>query len=580
MANDVVATFDTLLSPLVVLGALNGTVTCTTVWAHETDPTRLWAGFADGKVYQGTLDLVAQTATWSHVGTVPEGPIVEIRESYSTVGELRATAGQGYYYSGDGGSSWVQFDTGDTAWRMAGGFDQNAYSFLNDDNPLRFEDGHAPTFPVLIPPVRHIRGLTFGWRTQKLYCADDQARLFQSDDTFTTFSHVETAPSGVNHMVRSGNIDNVIYLATDAGAMKWMPDVRAPFYVRQTATPVEMIGIGPAHPPPIPYLLIAGWDNADPGGVSVWDAGTWTDKPLPVSGTAVRCNWIAAYDSTHWLALFNRFSAPTAGLQVDTSGSTVLGDGWAHSPLWYTADGGTTWSEVPLTKPGSGLAGTELMFHVEWNDTGTGWMTSLPSAAGGGGAYYTGAAGTADAPVSTPSRSLSYITAGVGGDFIIVQSNGSDKKAFYLPSGGSLVTPAGASLDYSHPGIDRLPGTQLFITIPSDGSLAGNDYKTAQPVTLLSGVNARYLTAATDALYFVDGTGALYRLVNPFGGGTPVFIQSDILNYVRTDRQSHTVVGAVNGGATTISVIVGGVSRTVAGPGATLSGALEVVTIP
>src|SRR5262249_52053063 len=102
----VYATFDKLKSDPIDLGEVASGQSITAVWVHEADNTRLWAGADDGGVYYGILDVTAQTATWTHQGDAPEGPVREIRESYGALGELRATAGQGYYLSQDAGASW------------------------------------------------------------------------------------------------------------------------------------------------------------------------------------------------------------------------------------------------------------------------------------------------------------------------------------------------------------------------------------------------------------------------------------------------------------------------------------------
>lgn len=224
------ATFDAGAT-LIDLGQPLGTATAiTAVWVHELSTTRLWAANAAGAVAFGELDLSAKTVSWSARGSIGSGPVTAIRESISQFGALAALAGQGYYQSSDSAGTWTLLDSGDMTSRLADGFGRNAYTFLNDDRPLRIVGAADPTFPVLDPPVRHVRGVTFGWRIDRLYCADNQGRLFAGDPPTYDMQLVGTTPAIVNHMQRSGNEDGVIYLAVGDGAdnaggiLKWIPE--------------------------------------------------------------------------------------------------------------------------------------------------------------------------------------------------------------------------------------------------------------------------------------------------------------------------------------------------------------------
>lgn len=578
----VYATFDKLQSALVDLGQPHGAVACTAIWVHELDQTRLWAGFSDGKVYKGVVDTVAHTCAFTLAGTIPDSPVYEIRESYGTLGELRATAGASYYYSATAGASWTLVYTFDVAARMTAGFDQNIATGLNSTPPIFGED-ITPTVPG---GVTHLRGVTFGWRTQALYATDDAAGLYTSDDTFAALTaHADTLDAIGNHMIRSGNIDGPVIYASigdgtgvNNGFQKWIPGTKQPFYIKKTGSAAgHQLGFGPAHPPPLAYRIYAGWDNANPGGMSVWDAGTWTNRALGTSGTNVRCIYLAASptDPDKVLGIFNKAGAPNAGTEVDTSGATVQGyGGWAHSPLWYWD--GATWTEVSLTKPGSGLGGNELMYTVEWAADGSGWLTTLASAGSAGGAYYYGVAGTASAPVPTPAQSLPVMRSGLDGDFILQQTNGGGKVSYL--NGATLTQPTGATATYTFAGMDRVFGSRQMVIVDSSGNILGaGDYRAAQPVIILPSLNARTLTSAVDALYMVDGTGALYRIVNPFTGGVGTLLSTIAVGAPRSDRQSQTVVAIT--GSTSVFLVVGGTGLTLAGPaGKTLSGAVEVVT--
>lgn len=275
------ASFDKLATPAVDFGAPHGAVACTAIWIQETDDTRLWAGFADGKVYFGTVDTTAYTCTFSLAGTIPEGPVVEVRESYGALGELRATAGTGYYYSADAGQSWSLQHTFDTAWRMAAGFDTNLTSGLNDAAPLYSESGAPPTVPG---GVTHIRGISFGWREQELYAADDAANLYLGPaPDFNLALHADSTAAIVNHMIRSGNIDRVVYMAVgdgtgDNGFQKWIPGAVPPFWIRKTGTDAGlMIGYGALRPLDAPHTFI--YSDTTAKTLSLWNGASNDTAP-------------------------------------------------------------------------------------------------------------------------------------------------------------------------------------------------------------------------------------------------------------------------------------------------------------
>lgn len=273
------ASFDKLQTTLTDLGQPNGAVACTAVWIHETSTDRLWAAFADGKVFFSP----DRGGTWHLRGTVPgSGSVNEIRESYYQLGALSATRGNVYSTSFDAGASWTAKVTGSggsTAWRSAGGFGKNAVGLLNDATPLRWEDGGtAPTFPALAPAVTHVRGVSFGWKTKELYAADDQAsaRLFRSNEALTTFTHTGAAPAPVNQLIRSGNEDGVVYaaagdgVASTAGILKSLR-METPFYIRRTGTrKVHMVGYGEAHP--VSRTTLAPVSTAMPTNTIISDA--------------------------------------------------------------------------------------------------------------------------------------------------------------------------------------------------------------------------------------------------------------------------------------------------------------------
>lgn len=434
------ATFDNLESALVDLGQPAGAVACTAVWVHEQTQTRLWAGFTNGKVYFGLLNVVAHTVTWTLKSTAPATPIYEIRESYGTLGELRMTAGHSGYLSTDGAATWAAVETSaGTATRMTAGFDTNAVGFTGDATPIKYEGATDPGVPVLIPAVDGITALTAGWRIQELYAADDEspARLYRSDSTLATFTQTSTANHQVNHMIRSGNEDGVVYLAVGDGStgvngvQKSVDRLDSVFYTYRSGTnKCYMVGYGAAHLPVIPVtselLLVS--RNQNPGGV--WHYVPGVGWVLKNTGLPVSIFWkyvtVSPFNPDHWLLLGNTTSndndyAGAASQMYMANGSTPA--------VWLTTNAGASWSAVTLS-----ISGTKVyMRSIEWSDFTSGqWFAVLggpdpPGAALPVSNVMRGSGAASTSRVDTSSfLNPSFVINGYGGDIVTSEddSNG------------------------------------------------------------------------------------------------------------------------------------------------------------
>ena len=520
------ATFDNLVSPPVDLGQPHGAVAVTALWVHELTTTRLWAAYADGAVFFGELDIEAQTATWVLAGTIPEGPVNEIRESYGTFGELRATAGQGYYVSQDGGATWTALDSGDVAWRMTAGWEKNLYSFLNDPSPLREESGTTITLPVLVPPVEHIRGLTTGWRTPMLYAVDDQARLFAgaipADGSAIVLEHVSTAPVGVNHMIRSGNEGagngDVIYLAGDDGVLKWFGGDDTPFYVRQTAGTVYMVGYGDAHTPRLDVSVEVLRPTYGGTGGGVWHYVPGAGWTLKNSGLPADWYWIRVranpFNQDEWLVLGGPdIPHSVYGILCEVSGSDVVADGTSDSPLWYTNDNGASFQSVALdaTQPVFWLSDITFSDSAgagdEWAAIGT-----LPGITGRGLFWRgVGAASTATFE-DTDWLETVGIVPGIAEDYSIAEYDSpgaftGGSVARVLPDGGAFVQVV-RQLDA---GIrwDRLPMPSPYLVgarvAPQPGEYAiwrMVDYRSGTPAEYTDDELVSWVTTTANTAWF------------------------------------------------------------------------------
>jgi hypothetical protein len=425
--------------------------------------------------------------------------------------------------------------------------------------------------------VRHIRGLSFGWRRQELYAADDQGRLFLgAGPTFDLSLHSDTTPALVNHMIRSGNIDGVVYMAVGDGTgdnngfMKWIPDTAAPFYVRKfSGRQGYMIGYGPAHVLPssarlvlLPYGAAGAADKLFMYDVSL---GNWSSITPPVSGYYWRWLSVSPLDTNQWLLLGNSGTSGSADYYSASSGSMKTQNG-SHSPLWLSTDAGATWSEVDLPTPnGNGSADqTRAITRAEWSPiaAATWYASRLDITQGKTTTIWTGSGTSGGTPFTdTTATAAQHIIPLTDGAVYVTPAatSGNPHKASYVAS-GALTTPSGSSIggfDGSNvPLGDRLPGTRSMLMTTVGGDLYGAvDYSTAQP-TLITGVGG-LSSCVVGTVVLVGSRAGVNQVADPFGAATTtiVFASGQDVGVIRSDRQSHTqaavltkdVMGVFNG---------------------------------
>jgi hypothetical protein len=566
------ATIDKLATAAVDLGAPHGAVACTAVWINEVDSTRAWAGFADGKVYSGVITPATPSAVWTLAGTTPATPIYELRESVGALGDLRATAGAGYYHSADGGASWTLLHTFSQAWRMAAGFDLNIASGLNDAAPLVEEGGATPTVPAL---VTHIRALAFGWRMKELYATDDGAALYTTDDTLSAFTlHADALPSIGNHMIRSGSVDRVVYIAcgdgtgVDNGAVKWIPGAAAPWFIRKTmARKVYMIGYGPSAPPvggPFELLLIP--YGASGGDDFIWKYGAagWVGIAPPVAGWYWEALAVNPFDQNEWLLYgvdnTSRWaSAATAGkVYGDNTGAN--NSTGTYSPLWRTTDAGATWTEVILSISGNNK---DHIFvdrtMLAWSDVQSGvwWLMGRTTAIYNETFVWRGLSGSSGTVHRLASTSLEVVESGADGDFVVSTANSpyltQSENLNYITSAfviNNVTQQTGDTPTYHWLSLDRLPGSRSIVGYRTPpGNMWGiRDYRMSGGATGTAGIcasNGASVSAAWSGVY-TSGTGIEF-IADPFAGGTPAQVGSDSTptSFIRVGRRRRLTIAAV-----------------------------------
>lgn len=571
------ASFDGLISAPADFGAPHGVVAVTAVWAHETNSSRLWAAFNDGQVWYGALDVSTKAATWSLAGTVPAAPVNEIRESYGTLGELRATAGANEYYSSDAGATWSVGLAGTgmspAAWRMAAGFDRNAVAFTSGD-PILLEAGEpAPT--ITPAPTGGLRGLSFGYRQQELYAADgsNPARLYRSGPDFATLDEVGAAAglTQINHLIRSGNEDGIVYMAggdgtADGGVIKAMR-MEAPWYARRTgARKVHMVGYGGAAPKVVNVVLLVLASTSEPAatrGLWVLRGGVWAQQngagglELPLNGSTI-WNSVAGcpFNPQRWLAIGYTPTVPLAYLTEDAgatwheitlgipAGSSAPG-GYSATYAVFSARTPGEWLVTGYSRTGFG----DYSHDYFWRGTGTTVDTS---------AYATGFSGLG----TTGTGPIASLVAGSAGDFLLSGgASGGTATLWRIPAGSAapavLHNTSGRVLWLDRP----IGGAQLASAITSFGSFGpfpdqeelftSANYATTAPAS--TGADIGQSVALAGGVAFgagksagAAGITAVRRIDDPFGTPAASTIAAttsvELLGEIRSDRQTQTAL--------------------------------------
>ena len=550
----VYTTIDDLATAAVDTGAPGGgAVDVTAVWIHELDTTRAWAGLSDGKVYSGAIDTTTPTITWTLAGTIAGSPVYGIREAIGALGSLRAVAGTGYYASEDAGQTWALLHTftATNAMEMAAGFDQNWASGHNvSSGAVVFaETGTTPTTPGGVDTMH----LTFGWRTQAAYGADDvdPANLYSTDSTFAALTDTTVnAPDAVNQMIRSGSIDGpVIYLACDVGPAKWIvPGSITPFFIRQRAGKrCLQIGYGPVQLPRAKVRFVFGTRNitAASGLDGFWEYnfGVWRHITPPNA----QWRWLqivaSPYSPNTWLAYGQpvaNFDSYNYVLPLAFGGTATLRTG-GLSPLWFTNDAGATWTSVTL--PESSTATYGGIYAIGFQAQSGRWF-AMGTQADGGGTFTaacmwegTGAGDARFTDLGAGWPELFWVTDGNNGDLLISEADlpggGTAGRLVYLPNDGDLTTGSwkydalrGIAQPYGP--LDTISGTREFWQASLDPAEIGvhhyTDYREEDPASDVppTGTLERPADYDGDYRYLAAGDTHLF-IMSLVGGATGIY---------------------------------------------------------
>jgi len=550
----------------------NAAAITSNIWVNESNPARVW--FAIGTAVYRSLDggatKTAMAAAPAAVTWIMED--AEVDDSVfllSGADMLNATAptvGWATLYSGPIGSTARQFvrsRDGQVTWIC--------YTGAPAGEALqRVETGAAADFDAT-----DVRSLVLDRHADTLRATlyavtgDDPAQIW-SFDGLTGLSAVqsaETFPAGatVQHMLGSRQFD-VLY-ATDFDSVAagtgsiWkyfpQPDQLLLWKALATGQQGHMLGLGARVTGPFEILLMT--TNVDPAGVWHYRDGVWTFRPIPQSGTARGLQiTVDPFNPDRWLAVFN---AGATGTLTQNSGGTLVGESWAHSPLWLTSDAGVTWTEVVIATPAT-MPSVAVFGGVAWSEQfANQWACVL-----GNTGYTAVIKGTGSAVISTTETTAfvsTAITSGLDGDFVIVgHISAGVGKLFYIDSSNVIQTPAGSSPGdvradvYLYRTVDRVPGGSYAVYMAGTPQVMyyTADYRTAQPTTLLSSGNEGTAAISTAALYYTTGNEfggnvGVWRVADPQGAATVTQLSTTARMTIEVDRQTRTLAGTYVNGA-------------------------------
>jgi hypothetical protein len=564
---------DLLTTTPTSLVANPGAVT-SNIWRNEASPARLWwaVGTAvyrstDNGVTKVAMHAAPDTVTWIMEDAAAENSVF-LLSGADMLNATDPTIGYAILYPGPLGATARQFvrsRDGEVTWICYVG---------------------APAGEALQRVENGVRSLALDRQATSLAATvyavsgDDPAQLWSFDGLtgLDAVQSTQTFPSGatVQHMLASRQFD-VIYtadfdsVASGQGAFrKWFPLSDQLLLWRELASGEQghMLGLAARASAPAEFLRMTA--AVDPAGVwhyqSTRAGDPWAFRQLGPTGT-VHGVAIAAdpFNVDRWISVWNN-----ADLQCFDNGGVVHGNGWAYSPVWVTEDAGVTWTEVEIATPAGWVDGS-ILVNVSYNDLiGNSWCAAFAS----GGTFYTAAVFGSGSTVTHVSETTSYsapvLTGGADGDWLLAVTFSAADGLRYFDT--AFHTPAGASpADFSPAGTDRFPGVSRVAFVADGGFIySTNDYRAAQPTSLIATTNALALSVSATTLYYIESGGDVWRVVDPLGAATATkIVNTFAVVYPHVDRQTRTIGATASNGA--IIVDDGVTTTTIAGPPGLLS---------
>lgn len=596
-------TLDTLATPSTNLVA-NAAAITSNIWVNESNPARIWFAIGDTPYRStdggATKTAMAKPAAGVDITWIMEDPALD-DSVFCLVGAdmynaTNPAVGWALLYEGPVGAAARQFvrsRDGQVTWIC--------YTGAPSGEALqRVENGAAAD--VVATDVRTLsldREASTLRATLYAITGDDPAEIW-SFDGLTGLSAAqsgETFPSGatVQHMLASRQADLMYTADFDSvsagqGALrKYFPQSDSLLLWKELASGQQghMLGLGAAAQNPVTLYLLP-W-----GGSGATDK-IWKHTPtLGWAGlTPPQAGWYwfgilaSAFDSDQLLLWGN--SVTGNGVNAYTlDGVQVLDDGGTASPLYWSTDGGATWTPVALqtTKTRNDSA-----LFVAWSDSVAGEFYAAmitDTTANEAFTVWRGSTTALSGINVTPGgngRDLWGMCAGLGGDLILegTPGNGDPQNFGYVPAGATSFGDVGGDINTDLFYLEPLPFPSPAVVCRAGSVSPGNDiyatpdYREGAPSNRIT-VAGGSLAAIADGVYVGDRTGVqkVTDLLGSPAAATEAATSGIAVGHIQAGRRQRESLAARVGSSVDVLVYSGGVWTTVAGPSATTSAALS-----
>lgn len=593
-------TLDTLATASTSL-ASTGVVTA--IWVNEANPARVWV--AVGGALKRSTDGGATFTTLTGPGAgairwIIEDPAVDNSvficagaNVYNTTAPALAGAWAVLYEGPTGATArqLVRSRDGQITWVCYTGT-------FTGDPAQRIETGAGITFPGT--PAAEIRALALdpsasvsGAATLYAISGDDPARIFVTDGLTGagTTESTQTFPAGatVQHAIHDPSAP-IVYCADfdsvaagQGAARKYLPQADQLLLWKAGAAgeQAHMIGLGASNAAPVEVMVGTHGDLAGSNGVWHYTpASGWALQSTGLPATVWYARALAAAPTDPDVALLLINAADDD--QYAVSGGTVYMVGTTDTPLYYTDDGGATWSGVAITTVFADGASPLTLSRMEFSDVTAGqwWMAGSVTP---DGSIWRGTDGGAPTETHYLGDRTTYITAGLDGDAIVRRAN--TGKLYRIDSGMAShdITSADQILGQAW-AFDRLPmpGAGLVaVELNESDVLFSADYRASSLVALSLGQTKQSISAGQDAIY-ANGSDVdeIRRITGLPGTATATtIVLGGTLGPVRVGRQRRVAVAVREEGSNDVYLSADGVTFSLlAGPAAlSLANHLEVI---
>lgn len=558
-----------------------------------------------GNTLYYTLDCTSDTADFSTY--VFSDYVTQCAVNPYDPTQFLVSAGSNYYISYDSGENFeILHEATEEIIDFASFPWAPGTALLLDDKVEPEQTTATPTFTGAV-------SISPGLSEEKLYIAADTDILKQVKDEITILGSI----NGPLQVTRDGFFEGLLWVGDtgENGFGKFVEDSEyVSLFAATTGCPSfgygrlvdanEMIGVDST------VFVIPQGESGAADKLWKYSEGAWSGIALPQSEWTWE-NIVASPTNTDHLLLFGH-----AGTYYSFDGSlNMIARSTSASPMYYSNNGGTTWSEITLTGTNLNNGGNPVEIigniYVDWSASGeNAYITAVArNVVGLAGlqklAYWAGDPSTGTLTGYHPGTSTwvdnrnSYHTAvGPGDDefYWIVRTGPQFALHYNNGSVGNLGSITGKIKPNSISDISNaeiIPGTSTAVMsgndLLGDATLwSTSDYTTTLP-TLVSGSSYTYaagynciVAAMENGTIFVSGGAHLYKVtsLSPYSQSIVESFVGENVGYVRSDRQSRRAAAARITSGTDIIVYDGLFWERVSGPsGVTnLANSIEVIT--